>query len=96
MSDWQDTSSYSQTLGRRRGVMTHRSWEKQYPSGLRIAVHRLHGIQNQWFLSTYNPELFKQKSLKSTDIKEAQSEAMSLIKRKLKSLWNEMEKSEQD
>lgn len=78
MSIWEDTTSYSRSDPQK----TPSAYTLRLKDSIRIVVHRLHGIANQWFWSFYGLQ-HDREQLQSVEIEKAQFEALCLLQKEL-------------
>lgn len=78
---WVDGTSYRQG---ERGTVEPRAWEI-CAGRLRMTIHRLHGIEGQWFLTCNELGIERQPLTAATPIK-AKAEALTHVRRRLREL----------
>jgi hypothetical protein len=76
---WQDRTSYSRG---ERGKREPSVWELDL-NGLRVTVHRLHGIDDEWFGSCHAMAVDRKQL--SSDLTEAKREFLTYLKNRA---WN--------
>ena len=89
MSKWKDVSSWGQSATEKDGSVPT-AWEMQI-SDLRIVVTRhIHYSPDAWVLRTW-PEILRTRVAGYRDVADAKAEAVSLLRKKLKELLQELD-----
>lgn len=89
MAEWIDTTSYGRD---ERGKVAPRAWtlragqKRDMDRGaIHVEIHGLHGMPGAWFVSADDLWIGRH-DLKTTDVEEAKSRAIKVVRERLRSL----------
>jgi hypothetical protein len=86
MSEWKDTTSYSQNTKREDRVP--KTWELRLKH-LRIKVHRYHSIDDVWFLTCHDINI-SVRELASKELEQAKCQAKAIVQATLEHMLEEL------